>query len=66
MSHEAISCQICGRDKFPLKKLNGHYYHVACLILFNFAEINDFKLTLQKDVNHEVIMRKVIEAELKN
>lgn len=33
-----LQCQICGRVNFPMKKLDGHFYHVTCLILFNLGE----------------------------
>lgn len=34
---KAISCQLCGKAKFPIKKLDGHFYHVTCLMLFNLG-----------------------------
>lgn len=30
-------CALCNRTKFPIKELNGHFYHVTCLILLNLG-----------------------------
>lgn len=30
-------CQLCFKTSFPLKQLQGHFYHVTCLILFNLG-----------------------------
>jgi hypothetical protein len=32
-----MSCQLCCRSNFPVKQLEGHFYHVTCLILFNLG-----------------------------
>jgi hypothetical protein len=32
-----ILCQLCAKPGFPIKDIQGHYYHVTCLMLFNLG-----------------------------
>lgn len=61
-----ISCQICGRPNFPMKKLGTHFYHVTCLILLNLVEYRDRKLALAGSKTHIDIVRMVVENELQH
>lgn len=45
-----------------MKKIDGHFYHVTCLVLNNFVEVREKKLRLKKGVDFEYITRKVIES----
>lgn len=55
-------CKICEKRSFPMKKLDGHFYHVTCLVLNNLVEIRDRQLCLKKGVDFESITRKVVES----
>lgn len=32
-------CQICCKSNFPMKLINGHFYHVTCLFMFDFGNL---------------------------
>lgn len=32
-----LSCQLCCRSGFPMKQIQGHFYHLTCLILLNLG-----------------------------
>ncbi len=31
------SCQLCCKPNFPMKNINGHFYHVTCLFMFDLG-----------------------------
>ncbi len=33
-------CQICCKSNFPMKLINGHFYHVTCLFMFGFGNLS--------------------------
>lgn len=49
-----------------MKKLDEHYYHVTCLVLFNFVEFRNLQMKLRKDVTFKTILNIVIKSELKS
>ena len=55
-----LHCQICGRVNFPMKKIDDHFYHVTCLILFNLVEFKQQKLQLKGSLTHQNILHMVI------
>lgn len=58
-----IRCEICGRKKFPIKKIDGYFYHVACLVLFDYAEFKEFHVSIKYGYNYEKIAYDVMENE---
>ena len=44
---ENPSCQICSKSRYPTKKVDGHFYHVSCLVLFNFGSSSLTQLMLK-------------------
>lgn len=58
-------CKICEKKMFPMKKIDGHFYHVTCLVLNNFVEMRDRELKLKKGIDFEYITKKVVESELR-
>jgi hypothetical protein len=36
----SLFCQLCSKTKFPMKEIEGHYYHVTCLMLFNLGTLS--------------------------
>ncbi len=37
------SCQLCCKPNFPMKFIQGHFYHVTCLFMF---ELGNFYLLI--------------------
>lgn len=56
-----LSCQICMKACFPMKRFGDHFYHMTCLVLFNMVEIRNGKMELKGSLTHSNIAKMVIE-----
>ncbi len=36
-NYKKAMCQLCNKTNFPIKQLDGHFYHVTCLLLLNLG-----------------------------
>ena len=63
-NYKKVACQLCNKSNFPIKELQGHFYHVTCLLMLNLARIRNGALVLREDVNHHRITEMVVSNEL--
>lgn len=56
-------CRICLKANFPMRKLQGHYYHVTCLFLNNLVTVREGKLQLKEKADLQYIDKLIAKVE---
>ena len=57
-----MKCQLCSKAKYPIKEIEGHYYHMTCLIFFNLVTISNGKLVFAKGVSPAKVLQMVVDS----
>ena len=54
-------CQICCKLNFPMRQLNGHFYHITCLVLFDLVEIKNYKIEFKNGYTYDYILQRIVD-----